>query len=120
MDGHPIEFQAFWGKPKILWTISKELKKVGTFKFCCPGNGRQFTTSIIDKLDAIKDELFVVAENGAFCKKAGSRIVTLHLWSNITIIETMEASKNVEGIHPVLMLLKIIAYINGNSTFFLQ
>jgi len=80
-------------------------------------SGRQYN-SIIDKLDAIKDDIIVVAENGAFVKKQDQELLATPLEQH-TIIETMELLRNVEGIHPVLCA-KNNAYINRNSDIFLN
>jgi len=54
-------------------------------------------------LDAIKDDIIVVAENGGFCKESRIRIVSYTFGSNITIIETHGASKERgRAYHPVL------------------
>lgn len=80
-------------------------------------SGRQYN-SIVDKLDAIKDDIIVVAENGAFVKRQEQELLATPL-NYTTIKNTIELLKNVEGIHPVLCG-KNNAYINGNSDDFVN
>ncbi|MBD3660640.1 MAG: HAD family phosphatase, partial [Arenibacter algicola] len=79
--------------------------------------GRQYN-SIVDKLDAIKDDIIVVAENGAFVKRQEQELLATPL-NYTTIKNTIELLKNVEDIHPVLCG-KNNAYINGNSDDFVN
>ncbi|MEQ9583186.1 MAG: HAD family hydrolase [Arenibacter sp.] len=80
-------------------------------------SGRQYN-SIVDKLDAIKDDIIVVAENGAFVKRQEQELLATPL-NYTTIKNTIEILKNVAGIHPVLCG-KNNAYINGNSDNFVS
>ena len=95
--------------------LFEELKK-RDIKFVA-ASGRQYN-SIIDKLNAIKDDIIVVAENGAFVKKQDKELLATPL--NQTIIKrTIDLLKNIEGIHPVLCG-KNNAYTNGSSDAFLN
>lgn len=95
--------------------LFEELKK-RDIKFVA-ASGRQYN-SIVDKLDAIKDDIIVVAENGAFVKRQEQELLATPL-NYATIKNTIELLKNVEGIHPVLCG-KNNAYINGNSDDFVN
>ncbi len=95
--------------------LFEELKK-RDIKFVA-ASGRQYN-SIVDKLDAIKDDIIVVAENGAFVKRQEQELLATPL-NYTTIKNTIELLKNVEGIHPVLCG-KNNAYINGNSDDFVN
>jgi Cof subfamily protein (haloacid dehalogenase superfamily) len=80
-------------------------------------SGRQYN-SIVDKLETIKDDIIIVAENGAFVKKQDQELLATPL-NQTTIKDTMALLRNVEGIHPVLCG-KNNAYINGNSDDFVR
>ena len=95
--------------------LFQELKK-RDIKFVA-ASGRQYN-SIVDKLETIKDDIIVVAENGAFVKKQDIELLATPLDQG-TIKETIKLLKKVEGIHPVLCG-KNNAYINGNSDAFLN
>lgn len=95
--------------------LFEELKK-RDIKFVA-ASGRQYN-SIVDKLDAIKDDIIVVAENGAFVKKQDLELLATPL-NHSDIKNTIEILKNVAGIHPVLCG-KNNAYINGNSDNFVS
>ena len=95
--------------------LFQELKK-RDIKFVA-ASGRQYN-SIVDKLETIKDDIIVVAENGAFAKKQDIELLATPLDQG-TIKETIKLLKKVEGIHPVLCG-KNNAYINGNSDAFLN
>lgn len=95
--------------------LFEELKK-RDIKFVA-ASGRQYN-SIVDKLDAIKDDIIVVAENGAFVKKQDLELLATPL-NHTAIKNTIEILKNVAGIHPVLCG-KNNAYINGNSDDFVS
>jgi Cof subfamily protein (haloacid dehalogenase superfamily) len=95
--------------------LFEELKKRGiTF---VAASGRQYN-SIVDKLETIKDDIIIVAENGAFVKKQDQELLATPL-NQTTIKDTMALLRNVEGIHPVLCG-KNNAYINGNSDDFVR
>lgn len=95
--------------------LFQELKK-RDIKFVA-ASGRQYN-SIVDKLESIKDDIIVVAENGAFVKKQDIELLATPLDQG-TIKETIKLLKKVEGVHPVLCG-KNNAYINGNSDVFLN
>lgn len=95
--------------------LFQELKR-RDIKFVA-ASGRQYN-SIIDKLETIKDDIIVVAENGAFVKKQDIELLATPLDQG-TIKETIKLLKKVEGVHPVLCG-KNNAYINGNSDAFLN
>ena len=80
-------------------------------------SGRQYN-SIVEKLDTIKDDIIVVAENGAFVKKKDQELLATPL-NPTTIKNTIQLLKDVEGIHPVLCG-KNNAYINGDSDEFVS
>ncbi|HLT51050.1 MAG TPA: HAD family hydrolase [Arenibacter sp.] len=91
----------------------QELKK-RDIKFVA-ASGRQYF-SIIEKLDSIKEDIIVVAENGAYVRKQEKEILVTPL-NRDTIQEVLGLLKGVEGVHTVLCG-KENAYINGESEAF--
>ena len=73
---------------------------------------------MLRQVDAIKDDIIVVAENGAFVKKQDKELLATPL-NQTTIKRTIDLLKNIEGIHPVLCG-KNNAYTNGSSDAFLN
>ncbi|MCM4165837.1 MULTISPECIES: HAD family hydrolase [unclassified Arenibacter] len=95
--------------------LFEELKK-RDIRFVA-ASGRQYN-SIVDKLNTIKDDIIIVAENGAFVKEQDQELLATPL--NQTIIkDIIELLRNVADIHPVLCG-KNNAYINGNSDEFIN
>lgn len=93
----------------------EELKKQ-KIKFVA-ASGRQYY-SIIEKLEAIKDDIVVVAENGAYIREREKEILATPLQNN-TIKEVLNLLKGVEGVH-IVLCGKTNAYINGESEAFEQ
>src|SRR5690606_15505594 len=93
----------------------QELKKQD-IKFVA-ASGRQYF-SIIEKLDAIKEDIIVVAENGAYVREQEKEILATPL-NNSTIKEVLELPKGLEGVH-IVLCGKMNAYINGESEVFQQ
>lgn len=78
-------------------------------------SGRQYQ-SIVDKLQSIKNDIIVIAENGGFAIQNGTELVStplLHSAKN----EVLEILESVENIHPVLCG-KHSAYIRDDSSEF--
>ncbi|WP_150452244.1 HAD family hydrolase [Arenibacter lacus] len=78
-------------------------------------SGRQYL-SIVDKLQAIKDDIIVVAENGAYIRKREKEMLSTPLENRI-ITEVIELLKDTEGVHMVLCG-KENAFISGESQTF--
>lgn len=78
-------------------------------------SGRQYN-SIVDKLDAIKDEIVVLAENGGFAMQNGTELVSTPLHHDAKN-KVLNILKNVADVHPVLCG-KQNAYVLGNSKEF--
>lgn len=78
-------------------------------------SGRQYQ-SIVDKLDSIKDDILVIAENGGIAMQNGKELVAtpLDTQAKNRVLETLH---NIENIHPVLCG-RNSAYILGNSEKF--
>lgn len=80
-------------------------------------SGRQYN-SMVDKLDAIKDHIIVVAENGAFVKHQNKELLTTPL-DKKHINTVLDIVKNGEGMHAALCC-KHNAYVSGASDSFLN
>ncbi|WP_158975947.1 HAD family hydrolase [Cellulophaga sp. L1A9] len=78
-------------------------------------SGRQYH-SIIDKLDSIKDDIIVIAENGGFTMQNGKELLVTPL-PNATKNEVINLLDGVKNVHPVLCG-KNTAYITNQSTLF--
>lgn len=78
-------------------------------------SGRQYQ-SIVDKLEPIKNDILVIAENGGFAMQNGTELVSTPLDSKAKkrVLDALDA---IENIHPVLCG-KNSAYILGNSQKF--
>ncbi|MDC6391058.1 HAD family hydrolase [Maribacter sp. PR1] len=80
-------------------------------------SGRQYN-SIIDKLDSIKNDIIVIAENGGFAKQNENEILSTPLNNNY-IKDVLKTLKEVPNTHPVLCG-KHMAYISGESNAFVE
>jgi len=78
-------------------------------------SGRQYN-SIIDKLYAIKDDILVIAENGAYVVQNEEELLSTPLGKEkrTTVLETL---KGVPNIHPVLCGKKSAYLTNHSDTF---
>lgn len=93
----------------------QELKK-RNIKFVA-ASGRQYF-SIIEKLEPIKEDIIVVAENGAYVREQDKEIIVTPL-NNDVIKEVLGLLKGVDGVHTVLCG-KTNAHISGESKAFQQ
>ena len=80
-------------------------------------SGRQYN-SIVDKLDPIKDDIIVIAENGGFVMQKGKEILSTPMQNNYKNM-VLDILDNVENVHPVLCG-KNNAYLLGKSIDFLN
>ncbi|MCL5246903.1 HAD family hydrolase [Cellulophaga sp. 20_2_10] len=78
-------------------------------------SGRQYH-SIIDKLHTIKDDILVIAENGAIAKDKDIELLQTGL-DRETILELLDLISTIDGVYPVLCGKKK-AYISSNSEEF--
>ncbi len=80
-------------------------------------SGRQYT-SIVSKLQPIKDEIYVIAENGGLAMYADREIIRtpLNRSSKNTILDSLKGNKDV---HPVLCA-RDNAFVSGHSEDFLR
>lgn len=66
----------------------------------CAASGRQYH-SIVDKLDSIKDEIYVIAENGALAKK-GEELLVLNVLSDEKINKIIPILRTIKDTNIVL------------------
>ncbi|NNE77733.1 MAG: HAD family phosphatase, partial [Pricia sp.] len=78
-------------------------------------SGRQYN-SIIDKLQPIKNDIIVIAENGGFAVQNGHELVSTPL-GNRAKNKVLDSLDSVENVYPVLCG-KHNAHILGNSSKF--
>lgn len=78
-------------------------------------SGRQYN-SIVDKLNPIKDNIIVIAENGGFAMQNGKELISTPLDNN-SKNEVLQILETVENVHPVLCG-KDNAFLLGNSQAF--
>jgi len=95
--------------------LFKDLKSQGiTF---VAASGRQYN-SIIDKLDAIKDDIIVIAENGGFAMNQGTEILVTPLDTH-HVHDILKTISQIPNIHPVLCG-KHKAYLTNKSDRFVE
>ena len=80
-------------------------------------SGRQYN-SIIDKLDSIKDDIIVIAENGGYAMQKGEELLSTPL-SRENQNKILSILNSMESVYPVLCG-KQNAYINGKSDKFVD
>jgi hypothetical protein len=95
--------------------LFKSLKSQGIIFVAA--SGRQHN-SIIDKLDPIKDDIIVIAENGGFAMKQKTEILATPLDRN-HVKEILNTLNQIPNIHPVLCG-KYKAYLSGESDEFAE
>ena len=80
-------------------------------------SGRQYN-SIVDKLHSIKDDIIVIAENGAFAMHNGIELLSTPL-SNTSKNRVLDVLEGIDNIHPVLCG-KAGAHLLGTSQEFID
>ena len=95
--------------------IYEELKKKNiTF---VAASGRQYH-SMVDKLESIKNEILVIAENGALIRKQEKTLLTTPI-DKSQVLRILDTVRPLENVHPVLCCQNN-AYVGGDSNEFLQ
>lgn len=94
--------------------IYQELKKKNIAFVAA--SGRQYH-SMIDKLESIKNDILVIAENGALIKKQERTLLTTPI-DRSNVNQVLSALSDVPDVHPVLCCNNK-AYANGKSQDFL-
>ncbi len=100
---------------KRFFELHAELKKRG-IQFVA-ASGRQYH-SILDKLSQIKDDLVVIAENGALVKKQEKELLVTPLKQDLQN-ELLQKIDKIEGAHAMLCG-KYTSYFDGKSVPFLE
>jgi len=80
-------------------------------------SGRQYN-SIIDKLNPIKDDIIVVAENGGYAVQQEKELFSTAL-EHRKMYELVKIAENIEGAH-VVLCAKDNAYVKGDSDNFIK
>lgn len=80
-------------------------------------SGRQYS-SMISKLDSIKDDMIFISENGAYIKRQEEVLLTTPIKTE-NIHDILKLIKGVENAHPVLCS-KNNAYVSGSSSKFIN
>lgn len=113
MDGTLLNSK---GEVSILFfKLFKELKKRNiTF---CAASGRQYN-SIIAKLEKIKDDIFVIAENGGIAKQK-NKILLSHYIEKRKVLQLIPILRKIEGANMVLCC-DGEAFIESKDEYFIK
>ncbi|HBU76759.1 MAG TPA: Cof-type HAD-IIB family hydrolase [Muricauda sp.] len=95
--------------------IYEELKKKNIAFVAA--SGRQYH-SMVDKLDSIKNEILVIAENGALIRKQEKTLLTTTI-NQSEVHRILDTVRPLENVHPVLCSQNT-AYVGGDSNEFLD
>jgi len=95
------------------YTLFNQFKALG-IQFVA-ASGRQYN-SIIDKLHPIKDDIYVIAENGGFAMHQGKELLSTPLERD-KLLYLLAILERIEGAHPVLCG-KHNAYLKNTSDAF--
>ena len=80
-------------------------------------SGRQYH-SMVDKLESIKHEILVIAENGALIRKQEETLLTTPI-NKSQVLRILDTVRPLENVHPVLCCQNN-AYVGGDSNEFLE
>jgi Cof subfamily protein (haloacid dehalogenase superfamily) len=83
----------------------------------CAASGRQYN-SIVDKLSAIKDDIYVIAENGGIAKK-GAEVLLLKALETKKVIKVIPVLRNIKDIN-IVLCSQDTAYIESKDTKFIE
>jgi Cof subfamily protein (haloacid dehalogenase superfamily) len=83
----------------------------------CAASGRQYD-SIIDKLAAIKDDIYVIAENGGIAKKA-DKILLLKALNTKKVINVLPVLRNIKNAN-IVLCSQDTAFIESNDVDFIN
>ena len=95
--------------------LFKKMKQTGIHFVAA--SGRQYS-SMISKLDSIKDDMIFISENGAYVKRQEEVLLTTPIKTE-NIHNILKLIKGVENAHPVLCS-KNNAYVSGSSSKFIN
>jgi Cof subfamily protein (haloacid dehalogenase superfamily) len=83
----------------------------------CAASGRQYN-SIVDKLSAIKDDIYIIAENGGIAKK-GAEVLLLKALETIKVMKIIPVLRNIKDTN-IVLCSQDIAYIESKDTKFIE
>lgn len=83
----------------------------------CAASGRQYN-SIVDKLSAIKDDIYVIAENGGIAKK-GTEVLLLKALETKKVIKVIPVLRNIKDTN-IVLCSQDIAYIESKHNEFIE
>ena len=83
----------------------------------CAASGRQYN-SIVDKLADIKDDIYVIAENGGIAKKA-DKVLLLKALNTKKIIHVIPVLRNIKGAN-IVLCSQDTAFIESNDEDFIS
>ena len=83
----------------------------------CAASGRQYN-SIVNKLAAIKDDIFVIAENGAIAKK-GDELLLLSAINTKKVIDIIPVLRNIKNTN-IVLCTRDKAYIESKNEAFIS
>ena len=95
--------------------IYEELKKKNIAFVAA--SGRQYH-SMVDKLESIKNEILVIAENGALIKKQEETLLTTPI-NKSEVNRILDTVRPLENVHPVLCCQNN-AFVGGDSNEFID
>jgi Cof subfamily protein (haloacid dehalogenase superfamily) len=97
------------------FTLFKQLQKQNII--FCAASGRQHN-SIVSKLATIKDEIYVIAENGGIAKK-GNTVLLSHFLQPEKVLKLIPILREIKGANVVLCCNEA-AYIESNDDHFIN
>ncbi|NNL08460.1 MAG: HAD family phosphatase [Croceitalea sp.] len=97
------------------FNLFEKLKRKGILFVAA--SGRQYS-SMVAKLAPIKDDIVIIAENGAFVKRKNEVLLTTPI-TNLQVQHILSLVKPLNGAHPVLCS-KENAYVSGSSQPFID
>ena len=100
---------------KLFFELYKQLKQLNIH--FCAASGRQYD-SIVKKLDIIKDDIFVIAENGGIAKKGEDVLVSSPL-SKEKIKKIIPLLRTINGAH-IVLCGKNKAFVESKNKVFIS
>lgn len=95
--------------------LFKKLQQQNTF--FCAASGRQYN-SIIEKLATIKEEIYIVAENGAIAKK-GDEVLLLKQLNPKKVTDVLPLLRNIKNVN-IVLCSQDTAYIESKDPKFIK
>jgi HAD superfamily hydrolase (TIGR01484 family) len=99
----------------LFFDLFKKLQKQNIL--FCAASGRQYH-SIINKLATIKDEIYVIAENGAIAKK-GAEVLLLKSLNTKKVTDIIPVLRNIKDTH-IVLCSQDTAYIESKDETFIN